>query len=101
MREYDKRTCTRIVCDLCGAECRDPEDENWSRRDRSQWHSPDDPHEMQVSEISCRHHTCYDVEEGAWGTTYTIDLCPWCFMDRLLPWIRENGGTVHEEDNGF
>lgn len=35
---------------------------------------------------------------GGSGTKYEIDLCPDCFKDRLVPWLRSEGADIKQED---
>jgi len=36
--------------------------------------------------------------DGGSGTGYEIDLCPACFKDRLVPWLRSEGAVVEEKE---
>lgn len=32
------------------------------------------------------------------GTEFDIDLCPNCFKDKLVPWLRSEGADIRETD---
>ncbi len=34
--------------------------------------------------------------DGGEGTAYEIDLCPFCFKNKLVPWLKGNGATIEE-----
>jgi hypothetical protein len=73
----EERT-VRVTCDLCGCEIRKPPD-----------------FEVSDIEVLFRWGTCYP--EAGWGEEFNIDLCPCCFRDRLVPWLRDQGATVEEK----
>lgn len=37
-----------------------------------------------------------DYPEGGSGTKYDIDLCPDCFKDKLIPWLRSQGAVIEK-----
>jgi hypothetical protein len=75
----------RLRCDLCGSKSHHRED--WVRYD--------------IAEVTVR------LEEGArhpedgrgtYGTCTIVDLCPGCFKNRLLPWLRSQGAESRVEE---
>ena len=36
--------------------------------------------------------------EGGAGTKRTIDICPTCFKEKLIPWVEGHGKTSIEEE---
>jgi len=34
--------------------------------------------------------------DGGSGTEYEIDLCPDCFKNRLVPWLKSEGANIGE-----
>jgi len=36
--------------------------------------------------------------EGGTGTEYEIDLCPKCFKERLVPWLKSEGAAIEEKE---
>lgn len=82
IKEYDRLDLT--ICDICG----DSTKNGW----KDGWY---DAHE---SEISMK--TGFNYPEGGSGVTLTFDICPKCFTDKLIPWVKSFGGepTVKEWD---
>lgn len=91
----EKRTETRtydavveVRCDLCGKQAPRP-------GDRSPW----------VAESGSRHDDpVVELKTGrSWpnegfGETVKVDICPACFRDRLIPWLREQGAEPRTEE---
>ena len=36
--------------------------------------------------------------EGGSGTEIEVDLCPTCFKEKLVPWLRSQGATIEEKE---
>ena len=94
MRKYEEKQTTQTstvlietTCDLCG---RIAKDGNW---ERSLW-------EVAESEIEIEIKTKDGVEypEGGHGTKIIVDMCPQCFKEKLVPWLKSQGATVDEID---
>lgn len=85
---------THVICDLCGRETYRttddlPESGNWVAMSG----------EIHSITIVCKQGFVHDDNSEI---TYTIiDLCPDCFQNRLLPWLRGQGvvPTVMENDD--
>jgi len=75
-------------CDLCGHESRGQE---W---EAVGLYGMNDT-EMAI-EIRQKEGTNYP--EGGSGTKYEIDLCPTCFKDRLIPWLKSQGADIKTEE---
>lgn len=73
-----------VVCDLCG---RHGEGGSWVGMYKVD--------EVEV-EVTIIRHEGVSYPEGGWGTDYIVDLCPQCFMGRLVPWLREQGAKITE-----
>lgn len=71
---------TAIICDLCGGASHTPED--WA-----DWRS-DDPN-TEEPEVCMRSGNVWP--EGGMGKTTSFDICPACFEDKLIPWLKEQG----------
>ena len=37
-------------------------------------------------------------EYGGSGTEYDIDLCPECFKNELVPWLKSQGADIQEKE---
>ncbi len=66
-----------ITCDLCG----DETNKNWKT----------EPYDATETDISMK--TGNDWPEGGSGDLIEVDICPTCFKDKLIPWVRSQGGT--------
>lgn len=73
-------------CDLCGLEASTAEWDcgGW---DISETH-------IEVS-ISLKEGETYP--ECGQETKYEVDLCPDCFKNKLIPWLKSQGATIEEE----
>jgi hypothetical protein len=93
MREYEKvivparteEVLVRRKCDLCGVEA-----------EKADWDAGVyvvDETEIKII-IKHKEGSCYP--EGSWGSEYEIDLCPECFRERLIPWLKGEGANIKE-----
>src|SRR5882724_11735975 len=96
MREFETRQvtsnvtkCVRQTCDLCGREAKNPGN-SWERG----IYNVDDI-TLSVSVVAERGQ-CYP--EGGHTSKIEIDLCPECFRDRLIPWLKSQGAKVPEPE---
>ena len=94
MKRYEKRkqiseetVLVERKCDLCGTTAKT---EDWGagsyRVDNTE------------IKVTVRQKEGSSYPEGAWGTKYEIDLCPDCFKDKLVPWLRSQGANIQEEE---
>ena len=76
----DKRTC-----DLCGFVA----DATWNSG----------IYEIEETEIHVKVHqrSGETYPEDSFGTIYDIDICPVCFENKLVPWLRSQGANIKEE----
>ena len=74
-----------LSCDLCGAVAIDAE---W---ERGVWSVGGTTVMVEVSQEEGQ-----SYPDGGSGTKYEIDLCPVCFKDRLVPWLRSEGAVIEE-----
>jgi hypothetical protein len=74
-------------CDLCGRESKYAD---WSTGN----------YEVDETEIAITivHKKGESYPEASFGKTMDIDLCPVCFKDKLIPWLKEEGATINEEE---
>lgn len=83
-REEQELAC--ITCDLCGRETRD----DWEDY-------RDGTTEVEVRLNQHKMESGY----GAFGTDLSFDLCPDCFRNRLIPWLKDQGAEVQEKKWGY
>ena len=74
----------RISCDLCGGS------------GVADW--KEDSYDAADTTVTLR--TGHNYPEGGGGEDTTIDICPKCFVEKLIPWVKSQGGepTVTEWD---
>lgn len=96
MKRYEKQTYTKMIdvlvercCDLCGMKA----NKNYQDWDAGYYNVNET--EVRV-EVRQREGTSYP--EGGSGTEVVIDLCPVCFKDKLIPWIKSQGGKVEAKE---
>ena len=74
-------------CDLCGREAE--KDGEWI------------VHKFQMNEtiikINIQQKEGSTYPEGGSGTEYEIDLCPDCFKNRLIPWLKAAGTKIEKK----
>lgn len=92
MRRYETvhRQFERVIevtCDLCG---RTANNLDWGG-------GSFEVNETEVS-VTVRQKEGSSYPEGGMGTEHNIDLCPQCFKDRLIPWLRSQGAQISQTD---
>lgn len=83
---YATKRCVRLVCDLCKCEAPDSERETWG----------EDSFKVAETTISLKEGSSYP--EGGMGELLKFDICPDCFRDRLVPWMKSQGAEPTETD---
>jgi len=93
MKKYETRPQTGVTtylaettCDLCGAVATRG---NWKS---SSW----EVNEVEV-EVTVRQKDGSSYPEGGWGTELNVDICPDCFKDVLIPFLRSKGAMIEEK----
>ena len=81
-----------VVCDLCGAETKDRY--NWGG---GSWQRDETTVEMKTRAV-IEHNTGDSYPEGGSGTVYRVDICPTCFHEKLVPWLRGQGAEIGEKE---
>lgn len=76
-----------VTCDLCGARSRAGGD----------WDS--DPYRKLETNVSMQDGTSYPENTNYVETK--VDICPECFVSKLLPWVEAQGGKPRKEDVSF
>lgn len=82
-RMHDEKILVLCQCDLCKKEFRN---DDWEAS----------CYEVKDTTISYR--TGKSYPDISYGEEYSIDICPGCFMEKLIPWIESEGGEVEEKD---
>lgn len=97
MRQYEKRQHTneydhlvKLTCDLCGTEAKD-----------GSWESG--RYEINETDVTV---TVHQKDGSSWpegGSVeeYVIDLCPTCFTNRLVPWLRSEGANIEQKERDW
>lgn len=94
-KEITRQTKTQVVnrlqCDLCKKVATDH-----LNRAASDWRTLD----QSINETTVVMKTGQEWPGGGSGEETEIDICPDCFRDKLIPWVKEQGGepTVTEWD---
>lgn len=89
---HDK-VCVSMQCDLCGKVSESVHD--WSSS----------LYELNETEVSIktiiRHSNGYSYPEGGNSINYEIDICPECFMEKLIPWLKSQGADIKETESDW
>lgn len=80
------QVCVGLKCDLCGKVSESIHDWSISSHDLSET-------EVSIKTI-IRHSDGYQYPEGGNSINYEIDICPECFMDKLVPWLKSQGADI-------
>lgn len=83
--------CTSRTCDLCGRKAE--KGDEWT----CGWKHEHNVNETEV-QVVVRQKEGYNLPDCGSGTEYEIDLCPDCFRDRLVPWLRSQGAKVENKE---
>lgn len=97
MRRYEKRTKTfeetvlaECRCDLCGVEHRPCHEWPGVGEDAGS------PYRVASTEVQCETGTSYP--EGGEKTVTSFDICPACFLNKLVPWLKSQGAEARVEE---
>lgn len=86
-RMEPRKVLVKTTCDLCGAEAPNG---IWPT---PPWHT--DETEIMVK-VKRREGEVYP--EFGCGTEINVDLCPRCFVEKLVPWLRSEGVQIEEQE---
>ena len=95
MRKYTKvpiKTAERtelseVLCDLCGKVGK------YGDWETSTWEVAESEIEIEV-----RYKDGSSYPEGGEGQKYNVDICPECFLTKLIPWFKSQGCKAKVED---
>jgi len=76
----------KLTCDICGKE---GQPSGWPVQGGTGY---------EVNETRVFFKTGHAFPEGGWGKEYEVEVCPQCFAERLLPWLRSQGAAVREAE---
>ena len=89
IRQMKDKYVEHLICDLCGKQS---EGEDWTTGS----------FEVNQTDISIFTRVEYrngvQYPEGGHGDDYEVDLCPDCFMNKLIPWLKKQGAEIHEKE---
>lgn len=84
-KEYSN--CVKRKCDLCGIESND---DDWAG-------GIYEVNESTISmEITCRTGEVYP--DGGFTSHWEVDICPKCFVDKLIPWMNSQGADIQKPE---
>ncbi len=76
-----------MLCDLCGKQ---GVSDSWD----SGYY---ELNECEI-EVKVRQKDGYSSPDGGAGESYIVDMCPQCFKEKLVPWLREQGANIKPTD---
>jgi len=68
-----------VICELCNKQF---DDEEFN----------EEIYDFNESEVKCRIGQSYPSD--SFGDIYEIDICPKCFVEKLIPWVESQGGKA-------
>ena len=96
-REVETDVLVTLRCDLCGKAQKDPCEEDWAE---TVYEVSETKVKMKSTVIvEMREGECYP--DGGATTAYQVDICPDCFKNELIPWLKSKGATIREEERGW
>lgn len=87
-----RKELEKIICDLCGSE---------GHPFRDSWNG--NVYEIDKAKV----YTCVEYEkgssypEGGEKTTVYVDICPNCFKQKLIPWLKSQGANIQERESDW
>ncbi len=105
---FTREVCIKTTCDLCGQDVDTPYEPN----DTLSMDVSDTVtvvyrrrvpkpivffHDFEESEqVVLVREKSWNCPDGGWGTQTEVDICPRCFMEKLVPWLKSQGVKVEE-----
>ena len=83
----EREVLVETKCDLCGAVAKNGD---WEK-------STYEVNEVEVS-VTVRQKDGSNYPDGGWGTELVVDICPKCFKETLIPFLREKGANIEERE---
>lgn len=75
-----KEVVDKVTCDICGQDA-----------NRDSWGSSSYQIDEIEVEITVKRREGENYPEGGSGTEVVIDVCPDCFVKKLVPWVESHG----------
>ena len=88
--ETTKEVIDKVTCDLCSEER--AESDNWPK---SQNHNCNG-HNVRETTVGYEYGMTYP--EGGRIEVLSFDICPSCFINKLIPWVEQQGGKVSTKE---
>lgn len=89
---YEAERIVARKCDLCETKA-EGYNGNWPYSD---WDIDETDIRTEV-----KYRTGSQYPGGGNTTLYEVDICPQCFKDKLIPWVKSQGGTVRETESDW
>jgi hypothetical protein len=83
----ERKVLVETKCDLCGEVAKNGD---WEK-------STYEINEVEVS-VTVRQKDGSDYPDGGWGTELVVDICPKCFKETLIPFLREKGANIEKRE---
>lgn len=84
---YKGEKLVEFICDICGR--KGELDGGWERSYTG------------VEDVTIEYQSGSRYPEGADITYHEIDMCPKCFEEKLVPWLKEQGAEIRERWAGY
>jgi len=88
-KTYETDVVMKVTCDICG---REGQMSDWPVEGGTGY-------ETNETKVYFKTGTAYP--EGGSGVEYDVDVCPKCFTERLIPWLRSQGAAVRKTEWDF
>ena len=86
-KEIERKVLIETTCDLCGAVAKRGD---WTS---SMYEINDVDIEVKIFQKDGR-----SYPEGGSGTEYRVDMCPDCFIEKLIPWLQSQGCSARRKE---
>jgi hypothetical protein len=87
---YEKDVVIKVTCDICDQEGKDG---NWPDIEQNTYEA-----RWLVNQTKIFYKTGTSFPEGGMGIQFDVDLCPKCFTELLIPWLRSQGAEVRRSE---
>jgi len=84
---HEFRFVARRSCDLCGL-----------LTEGDDWHAGTWEVNETTVRIEIKQKKGDNYPEGGSGTEYEIDICPDCFKNKLVPWLKSQGADIQQKE---
>lgn len=94
LESVERNRRVELLCDLCGKEAPNPEDRH------DPWAEELDPiaaRHLASTAVSMKTGKVYHGDAGETEET-SVDICPECFREQLIPWLKEQGAEPRVEE---